>query len=370
MSSTFFPDHLRSIAVYVPPATSRVPPADGVNRSVTGRVPLALSTAATPPRPLLERQVRSFGPVPQRPQYAPHDRSPLRQVSLAPRPPAELLRLGDARLLSEGNAERAVYYWLAAELGGERETMFEELCARAATGRVPLNLFHLAHLAPTAQFARQALCAAVQRDPDVLQLMERLLQRAGRHALFSQLHVELGRNFAALLPAPTAAQVSLLTSLRERRWDAARALARGLCERLPHLLAPHCALFVCDLEQGGGGPAPGAFAEGWNATYAAGEILRFVLTLDADAHVQAMGALREEGHRWIWGAFLERFYQAAPEFFVGNIGAGEEPGSLPISRRRLCGLGWLEAHALPLPRGWREQVVHCEKQKLRGSAPA
>lgn len=302
-------------------------------------------------------------------RYVPATASPLRQMALppAPRTALNLLQMGDARFAAEGSDERAVYYWLAAELVDEteRRNTFHALLPRVATGNVPLNLFHIAHLAPTARHGRMALRGAAMHDPSMLQRMDTLLARAKSHPSLAGVYLRLERNFAALLPRQAPQQVYLVHLLKERSWDEARALAKGLGHSLPHLLAPRCARFICDEQQAGDPTTPGVFGEAYNAACAGADVLRFVLDLDADGHVQALGALGEPDYRGIWGDYLERFFRAAPLLFVGNIANEQLPHQIPAEDRRLCGLAWPAALSLPFPRSWREQVACVQEHEMQ-----
>lgn len=302
-------------------------------------------------------------------RHAPTTASPLRQMALPPAPKTALhfLQMGDARFAAEGSDERAVYYWLAAELEdeSERRKTFHALLPRVATGNVPLNLFHLAHLAPTARHGRMALLGAVMRDPSVLQRLDSLLARAKSHPSLAGVYLRLERNFAALLPTQAPRQAYLVHLLKEQSWDEARALAKGLGDSLPHLLAPRCARFICDEQQAGDPTTPGVFGESFNAACAGADVLRFVLDLDADGHVQALGALRETDYRGIWGDYLERFFRAAPLLFVSNIASEQPLHQIPAELRRVCGLAWPAALSLPFPRSWREQVACVQQHELQ-----
>lgn len=275
--------------------------------------------------------------------------------------------MGDARFAAEGSDERAVYYWLAAELEGEseRRSAFHALQPRVATGNVALNLFHLAHLAPTARHGRMALRGAVMRDPSVMQRMDTLLARAKRHPSLAEVSLRLERNFAAFLPTQASQQVHLVHLLQRGSWNEARALAKRLECSLPQLLAPRCARFICDEQQAGDPTTPGVFGESFNAACAGADVLRFVLDLGADGHVQALGALGRSDYRDIWGDYLERFFRAAPLLFVGNLANEQPPHQIPAEFRRVCGLAWPAALCLPLARSWREQVAYVQAHELQ-----
>lgn len=341
----------------------------------------ALAVAVAPPGPIRPSTPMSpTGPAPHPPsatsthqppwrpdpRYVPSLSSPLRATSYPAPSSQALLALGDARFAYEKDAGRAAYYWLAAHLEGEPEANFRALLTQTLPENPALYLFHLAHLAPNAQLARLSLREAVKRDVELLGALEHLLGCAERHATFAGQHGLLRRRFGALVRGAPARQRRLVDAVQAADWVSGQQVATQLQLDLPHLLAPRCAAFVCSARMAGASSC-GRFGglEPWNPLFAGGEVLRFALDLDAEGHVNAMGALGIGEHRALWATFLEVFCAIAPDFFAPAFARADGPRTSLPAQRVVCGLPWQEALALPLPRRWNEHVA-----QLRDVAPA
>lgn len=346
--------------------------AAGVGPNDVSSAPAAPPALGPPMGPVASPRAPTTHQPPWRPdrRYEPSFRPPLRTTS-CPTAPQSLLALGDARFAQENDAARAVYYWLAAHLGGEFGSSFWALLAKPPPRDPALQLFHLAHLAPEAQLARLLLRAALKREPRLLGALGRLLGCAASHATFADAYGRLHRQFGAFVFGAPARQRQLVDAMAAQDWASGLRAAGQLSSTLSHLLAPRCVAFVCNLRQQKD-PSHGRLAHGepWNPLFAGGEVLRFVMDLDADGHVNAMGAFGVAEHQALWATFLEAFYHVAPDFFAPVCFGGDELSASQLAQRMLCGLPWPEALALPLPRRWPDQAAYLRAQAQLSSPPA
>lgn len=322
----------------------------------------AFRPLGSPPQPATPRQmtVQVFTPDPTgvpggaRAERITDASLPARVPPAGPPPfvPAQTWLLqGNELFRKDGHAKRAAPRWLRALEAADHATLDGLLAEQGNEGgggsATRLALLQRAWVTPRADVARDCYLLATQQEPQLHQTMEQLLVAAKQHPGMAGVAARLWRRTSGLLPRVAQAQWTVVAALRANDFVAARATSLSLEKYTPHLLAPRCALFICDFALGGGAHLGSAFeAKSVRHMYVAAKLIAEALIVDVNVRLDAMGALDQEVHRELWARFLGCAYAAEPSLFGAPVSGGAV--AHPGSPRHVAGVPWHRALRLPL----------------------